>query len=291
MNNLLEQQENGVENMIYEIRGQKVMLASDLAKMYQCKNGTKEINQAVNNNIEKFPNRYSWKLSDEETEEFLVKIFDQKNKLDTRGGKYKNPRAFTEQGVAMLATILKTKVATQVSIQIMDAFVAMRRYVSNNLIEQRFINNQVIKNTEDIKLLQQSFDKLSSKEKNNHIFFEGQIYDAYSKIIDIFHEAKKEIMIIDNYLDKNMLDIISKCKVNVMLITANKLDNLDFIKYRKQYDNLRVIINNSFHDRFIILDEKNIFHMGASLNSLGKKCFAITKMEDNDILDQILKRI
>ena len=132
MNSIMEKENIKIENMIYEIRGQQVMLDSDLAKLYQCKNGTKEINQAVKNNPNKFPKRFSWKLTDEEIKIFLVANCDQK--IETRGGRYKNPRVFTEQGVAMLATILKSKVAVKVSIEIMDAFVAMRKYISNNLI-------------------------------------------------------------------------------------------------------------------------------------------------------------
>lgn len=126
MNNVLIKDESKIENMIYEIRGKQVMLDSDLAKLYETE--TKRINEAVKNNPKKFPERFSWKLTEEESESLLVEIFDQK--IETRGGKYKNPRVFTEQGVAMLATILKTKVATQVSISIMDAFVKMRKYVS-----------------------------------------------------------------------------------------------------------------------------------------------------------------
>jgi len=124
-------EEINIENLIYEIRGKQVMLDSDLAKLYGCKNGTKEINQAVKNNVEKFPERFSWKLNDYESRNLLVKNFDQKN-IELRGGKYKNPRVFTEQGIAMLSTILKTKNATDVSIRIMDTFVAMRRFINDN---------------------------------------------------------------------------------------------------------------------------------------------------------------
>ena len=130
MNEVLLREEKNIKDLIYEIRGKQVMLDSDLSMLYGCKNGTKEINQAVKNNPDKFPERYSWKLNDEDSEYFLVKIFDQK--IETRGGKYKNPRVFTEQGVAMLATILKTKVATEASIRIMDAFVSMRHYLFDN---------------------------------------------------------------------------------------------------------------------------------------------------------------
>ena len=151
-------QELKIENMIYEIRGKQVMLDSDLAKLYHVE--TKRINEAVKNNLNKFPERFSWKLSNYDSKIFLVENFDQK--IETRGGKYKNPRVFTEQGVAMLATILKSKVAVETSIKIMDAFVAMRKYISNNLLEQRYINNivlenrnMIIDNSNNIKLLQE----------------------------------------------------------------------------------------------------------------------------------------
>ena len=132
MNDLIEKENIEIKNMIYEIRGKQVMLDSDLAKLYHVE--TKRINEAVKNNMEKFPERFSWKLTDEESKNFLVENFDQKN-METRGGRYRCPRVFTEQGVAMLATILKSKIATQVSIRIMDAFVAMRKYISSDLIE------------------------------------------------------------------------------------------------------------------------------------------------------------
>ena len=126
-----------IEHMIYEIRGKQVMLDSDLAKLYECKNGTKKINQAVKNNIDKFPERFSWILNDIESNDLLVKIFDKR--VETRGGKYRNPRVFTEQGVAMLATIIKSKVASKVSIDIIDAFVSIRKYISSSLLDQKYI--------------------------------------------------------------------------------------------------------------------------------------------------------
>ena len=137
MNQLIEKNIK-IENMIYEIRGIQVMLDSDLAKLYQCKNGTKEINQAVKNNPNKFPERFSWNLSDEESQIFLVKNFDQKK--ETRGGRFKNPRVFTEEGVAMLATIIHTKVATEISIIIMDTFVSMRHYLIKNILIENILN-------------------------------------------------------------------------------------------------------------------------------------------------------
>ena len=280
-----------IENMIYEIRGKQVMLDSDLAKLYGTE--TKRINEAVRNNPEKFPERFSWKISKEESQSFLVEIFDQKKKIETRGGKYSNPRVFTEQGVAMLATILHTKVATQVSIAIMDAFVSMKKYISSNLLEQKYINNQVLKNTEDIKLLQESFQKFEEKKLSNEIFYDGQIYDAYSKIIDIMNSAKQTLVIIDSYADKSTLDMISKVSVPTTLIVKPNglLKEIDMQKYQSQYHNLRVIYDSSFHDRFFLIDNSILYHCGTSLNHAGSKTFAINKINDNDILYSFLIKI
>ena len=280
-----------IENMIYEIRGKQVMLDSDLAKLYGTE--TKRINEAVRNNPEKFPERFSWKISKEESQSFLVEIFDQKKKIETRGGKYSNPRVFTEQGVAMLATILHTKVATQVSIAIMDAFVSMKKYISSNLLEQKYINNQVLKNTEDIKLLQESFQKFEEKKLSNEIFYDGQIYDAYSKIIDIMNSAKESLAIIDSYADKSTLDMISKIKIPTTLIVKKNslLKEIDIQKYQSQYHNLRVIYDSSFHDRFFLIDNSILYHCGTSLNHAGSKTFAINKINDNDILYSFLIKI
>ena len=286
MNNIVVSNNIKIENMIYEIRGKKVMLDSDLAKLYNVE--TKRINEAVKNNIEKFPERYCFKLSDNESDNLLVEIFDQK--IEKRGGKYKNPRVFTEQGVYMLATILKSKEATKITIAIMDAFIVMKNIINTSLIEQKYFNELTIKNTEDIKLLQESFDKLNIKESNNHIFYEGQIYDAYSLLIDILSKAKKEIIIIDNYAGKKLFDIIRNINVKVKIYTEN-IDNISKEKYEKQYSNIEIINTNIFHDRFIIIDNKMLYHSGASFKDLGKKCFAITKIVDNNILKELLNKL
>ena len=283
-------EELNIENMIYEIRGKQVMLDSDLSKLYQCKNGTKEINQAVKNNPDKFPERYSFQLSDNEYNN-LRSNFLTSSLESGYGGRRYNPRVFTEQGIAMLSTILKSKVAVETSIRIMDAFVKMRKIISSSLIEQKYINELVIKDNERINLLEESFSKLEEKEKVNHIFYEGQIYDAYSLLIDMFKEAKKEIIIIDNYADKSILDMITNLNVKVIVITKkfNLLKDIDIKKYNKQYHNLKVIYSDKFHDRFIIIDKKVLYHSGASYKDLGNKCFAITKIKE--YLETILKNI
>ena len=284
MNNTVVSDNIKIENMIYEIRGKQVMLDSDLADLYGCKNGTKEINQAVKNNIEKFPKRYCFRITEKEYSSLKSKI------LTSKGGSRKGHTVFTEQGVYMLATILKGKLATSITIAIMDAFVAMKSIINTSLIEQKYINSLVLEHDNEIKLLQESFNKLNIKENNNHIFYEGQIYDAYSLLIDILSKAKKEIIIIDNYAGKKLFDIIKNINVKVKIYTEN-IDNISKEKYEKQYNNLEIINTNIFHDRFIIIDNKILYHSGASFKDLGKKCFAITKMEDNNILKELLNKL
>ena len=274
-----------IENMIYEIRGRQVMLDCDLAKLYNVE--TKRINEAVKNNPDKFPERFYFRINENE-------FFSLKSKISTsKGGSRKGHNVFTEQGIVMLSTILKSKVAVETSIRIMDAFVKMRKYISANLIEQDNMKNMLIKHDNEIKLLQESFSKLEEKEKINHIFYDGQIYDAYSLLIDIFKEAEKEIIIIDNYADKSILDMITNLNVKVIIVTKkfNLLKDIDIKKYNKQYHNLKVIYSDKFHDRFIILDKKVLYHSGASYKDLGNKCFAITKMEDKEYLEIIIKNI
>ena len=283
MNNIVVSDNIKIENMIYEIRGKKVMLDSDLAKLYNVE--TKRINEAVKNNIEKFPERYCFKLSDNESDNLLVEIFDQK--IEKRGGKYKNPRVFTEQGIYMLATILKSKLATSMTMTIMDTFIAMKKYINYNLIEQKYINKLVLEHDSKIDLI---LNKLSSKEENNHIFYEGQIYDAYNLLIKTLSKSKKEIIIIDNYAGRELFNIIKDIKVNIKVYTEN-IDNTAKEKYEKQYSNINIFTTDIFHDRFIIIDNKILYHSGASFKDLGKKCFAMTKIDDTKIIKDLLERL
>ena len=282
-----------IENLIYNIRDKQVMLDSDLAKLYGCKNGTKEINQAVRNNLVKFPERFSWKLSDDESKQLLVKKIDQKN-IEKRGGKYKKPRVFTEQGVAMLANVLKSKVATEVSIRIMDAFVAMRHFINENKDIFKRITTIEYKMLEYDENFEKIFNALEPKKlEKQKIFFNGEIYDSYSLITDLIKEANIRIIIIDNYVDKSILDMLiyKKESVKVELVTSSHyLTKTDISKFNKQYPNLKIKYSNLFHDRFIIIDNI-LYHLGASLKDLGKKCFAINKIEDKEYLNKIVKSI
>lgn len=271
-----------IKNKIYEIRGKQVMLDSDLAELYHVE--TKVFMQSVKRNIKRFPERYMFQLTDEE----FMCLRSQFVTSTIRGGRRYNPYVFTEQGVAMLSGILRSNIAITTSIKIIDAFVAMRKYISNNLIEQKYVNKLVFSHENKIKMLEDALEGF--KEKNNHIFFKGQIYDAYSLLVDIFNKSKNSIIIIDNYIDKNLLDILSKTKKKITIIT-NKYNNEDYKKYMAQYNNIELIISNEFHDRFIVIDEKNLYHSGASFKDLGNKCFEITRIEDNEILKFLLEKI
>ena len=286
MNDLVKEKIN-IEDLIYEIRGVQVMIDSDLANLYQVE--TKRINEAVRNNPDKFPERFSFILTDMETLNLRSKISTSK----MHGGRRYAIRVFTEQGVAMLATILKSKIATQVSINIMDAFVAMRKYISTNLLEQKYINNLVIEHDSKIKLLQESFEKFNEEKNVNEIYFDGQIYDAYSKIQEIFKEAKSKLVIIDGYADNTILDIIKRLNIQVTIITKpnNLLTTQDITKYNKQYNNLTVKYDNTFHDRYFILDDNIVYHCGASINRIGYKTFSITKINDDEVCKALINKI
>ncbi len=282
-----------IGDLIYEVRGQQVMLDSDLANLYQVE--TKRINEAVRRNPDKFPERFTFVLTDDESELFLVANCDQKNKnMEKRGGKYKSPRVFTEQGVAMLATVLKSDVAAKVSIAIMDAFVLMRKYISSNLMEQHYLKDMVIKHDGEIKQLQESFNKFEEKKENvNEIYFYGRIYDAYSKIVDILKEGVEEVIIIDRYADKSVLDMIRDIKAKVILIVKRNglLKEIDIEKYNKQYHNLKVKYDNTYHDRYIIIDRNKVYHLGSSLNQAGSRTFSINILEDELITQSLINSV
>ena len=293
MNEIIVKDNIKIENLIYEIRGKQVMLDSDLAMLYGCKNGTKSLNLAVKRHINRFPERFMFQLTKEEYSSIYSRFqFETLNKNNQKQGlniKYL-PYVFTEQGVAMLSAILKTDVAEEISIKIMDAFVAMKNIINTSLIEQKYINSLVLEHDNEIRLLQESFNKLSTKEKINHIFYNGQIYDAYSLLIDILNKAKKEIIIIDNYAGKELFDITKDIKVNIKIYTKN-IDEVSKKKYMQEYSNIEIITTDIFHDRFIILDNKELYNLGSSLKDIGKKCTSINRIEDSTILKELISRL
>ena len=286
MNKIVVSDNIKIENMIYEIRGKKVMLDSDLAMLFGYE--TKQLNRQVLRNINRFPENYCFQITDTE----YISLRCQNGTLKNGRGEHRKylPYVFTEYGITMLAGILKSELAIKMSLRIVDIFITMKNYINTSLIEQKYFNELTIKNTEDIKLLQESFNKLNTKESNNHIFYEGQIYDSYSLVIDILSKARKEIIIIDNYAGKKLFDIIKNIKVNIKVYTEN-IDNTARKKYEKQYSNLEIINTDIFHDRFIIIDNKILYRSGASFKDLGKKCFAMTKIDDTKIIKDLLERL
>ena len=289
MNEIVEKNIINVEDMIYEIDGKEVMLDSDLAKLYSVE--TKRINEAVKNNPDKFPDRFSWLLSIEETTKISRSKISTLNIKQGSNIKY-GARVFTEQGIYMLATILKSKVATEVSIRIMDTFVRMRHYINynKNVLPRKFLllEDKVDENT---KRIDELFDKFNPKEiTKDSIFFKGDIYDAYSVLLEIFNLSKYEIIIIDNYVGKEILDDLKTINKKIIIISSNINDSLKN-KYLKQYSNVTFYNNNSYHDRFIIVDRERVFHSGASFKDLGKKCFAINEIENKKEIEKILENV
>lgn len=289
-----ESNEN-IKNLIYTVRGKQVMLDSDVAMLYNYE--TKKINQTVKRNIQRFPEKFCFKLTEEELETMWSQIVTTSKLEDNkyRSKKYL-PYVFTEQGIAMLSGLLKNEIAIQVSIKIMDAFVEMRKFINTNKnLFERVIS---IENKMDKKFIEQDkkfdiiFDQLQQEENiKQRIFFDGQIYDAYSLIIDIIKKANRKILIIDNYIDDSVLKMLTKKKnnVEVVILTSNKsnIETLDIQKFNKEYPILKVAKTNRFHDRFIVIDNKEMYHLGASIKDLGKKCFGINKIEDVEIIEKI----
>ena len=285
MNEIIEKEKISIEDIIYKINGVEVMLDSDLAKLYQVE--TKRVNEAVYRNKEKFPERISWILRNNE----VNNLWSQNATANISKKSRTTPRVFTEQGVYMLATILKSKVATEVSIAIMDTFVKMRHYINYN---KSFLPNRFLlleeKVDDNTKRINELFDKFDYRDiVKNYLFFEGDFYDAYSVLISILDKGKKEIIIIDNYAGKELLDILKKINKKIVIVSKN-IDETLKKKYEDQYNNITFINNDSFHDRFIILDRNKLYSCGSSFKDLGKKCFAINKIDEPEYIDIITKK-
>ena len=290
INNLIVQDNisnEEIKNLIYTIRGKQVMLDSDVARLYHYE--TRRINETVKRNSERFPIEFCFQLTSQEYEALKSQIATS----NIRGGKQKLPYVFTEKGILMLSGLLKNEVAIEVSIKIVEAFVEMRKFISSNgqLFER--LTNVEYKLLEHDKKFDQVFDQLQHEENiKQKIFFEGQIYDAYSLIIDIIKKANKKILIIDNYIDDSVLKMLAKKNKNVevVILTSDKsnIQKLDIQKFNKEYPILKVAKTNKFHDRFIVIDNKEMYHLGASIKDLGKKCFGINKIEDVEIIEKVI---
>jgi len=289
-NNLLSNEI--IQNKIFNIRGLQVMLDRDLALLYGVE--TKHINQAVRNNKDKFLEDFSFQLNNDEFN------FLRSNDLTTKFSKTRiNPKVFTEQGIYMLATILKSKIASNITVSIIRTFANMRKLINSN----EFYSNQLkelekrqlsyeIKTDEKIDKVFKALENKQLKPSNG-IFFNGQIFDAYTFISDLIRSAKKDIILIDNYIDDSTLNLFTKVpniKVNIYTHTISKILKADLENYNKQYSNIDIKIFKNSHDRFIILDNDELYNIGASLKDVGKKWFAFSKL-DISLIKPILEKL
>ena len=290
-----------IKSMIYIIRNQQVMIDSDLAMLYQVE--TKRLNEAVKRNIARFPNEFRFQLTEKELESLRSQFATSNNKEmedGKKGGRRYLPYVFTEQGIAMLSAILRSDVAIQVSINIMKSFVEMRRFIANNALLFERISTVELRQLEYQKQtdekLEQIFEYISEHEESSQkVFFDGQIYDAFSLIVSLIQKAEKEITLIDGYVDVGTLNLLSKKKSDVAVTIytqkQTKLTKADVKNFNAQYPTLKIKYTKVFHDRFLILDRVTAYHIGASLKDAGKKCFGINLIQDAGIIKDILQRL
>ena len=296
-----------IENKIIVIRNKQVILDRDIAALYGVE--TKRLNEQVKRNIDRFPESFCFQLTKTDTENLMSQIATSNDDslrshfatLKKGRGQHRKylPYAFTEQGVAMLSAVLKSETAIKVSVQIINAFVAMRRFlVSNAQVFQR-LDSLEIKQVETDKKLNYVLDAIESKDiqPKQGIFFDGQVFDAYVFINDLVKSAKKSIVLIDNYIDESVLVLFSVRRKGVSLSiltkSISKKLQLDIKKHNEQYPPVNIKEFSKAHDRFLIIDGKTVYHVGASLKDLGKKWFAFSKMDISaaDILSEVEKMV
>ena len=282
-----------IENRIYTIRGVQVMIDRDIAELYGVE--TRRINEQVKRNQERFPESFCFQLTESEFENWKSQFATSNS---DKMGLRKIPYAFTEQGVAMLSSVLKTKQAVAVSVRIIEAFVAMRRFLLTNAqVFQRLdsIERHQLDSDKRIDELFNLMDKYGVNDEQG-IFFQGQIFDAYALFQNIIQKAEKEILLIDNYVDTSVLKRFSVKKDNVAVTIytkknsrmANPITEIDLQKFNAQYPTVTLKYTSTMHDRYMIIDKKELYHIGASLKDLGKACFSFTKMNDAKSLIQLI---
>ena len=281
-----------IKNLIYTIRGKQVMLDSDVAMLYHYT--TKNINKDVKRNIDRFPEDFCFQLTESEFQNLRFQFGTLNRKVNNGDVTRKYlPYVFTEQGISMLSGVLKNEIAVKVSVSIIRAFVEMRKFLMLNGQVFGRLTSIEHKLLEHDKKFDEVFNQLQQEENiKQKIFFEGQIYDAYILIIDIIKKANKKILIIDNYIDDSVLKMLTKKNKNVevIILTSDKsnIEKIDIQKFNKEYPVLKVVKTNKFHDRFIVIDNKEMYHLGASIKDLGKKCFGINRIKDLEIIKKII---
>ena len=285
-----------IQNLIYVIRNKQVMLDEDLAELYLTE--TRALNQAVKRNAKRFPEEFCFQLTDEENSN--LKSQNVISNSDGHGGRRTNAYAFTEQGIAMLSAVLKSETAITVSIHIMKTFVEMRHFISSNALLFEKISIIELKQLEYQKATDHKldivFNFISEREESNQkVFYDGQIYDAFSFIIGLIKKASTDIKLVDNYVDINTLNILRRKSPGVMVTiytcSNTKLSNSDVVNFNTQYPTLTVNHTQNFHDRFLIIDNMTVYHIGASIKDAGKKCFAVSLMEDHNLAQNIVSRL
>ncbi|WP_444647624.1 ORF6N domain-containing protein [Flavobacterium columnare] len=269
-----------IKNLIYTIRGKQVMLDSDLASLYQVE--TKNLNKAVKRNIERFPVSFCFQLTEEEVQNLR---FQSGTSSVSYGGRRYLPYVFTEQGIAMASAILRSDIAVKVSVEIMEAFVEMRRILISNTSLFHRLDKIELKQLEADQKFEEIFKALESDKLHSEkgIFYDGQIFDAYTFISDIIRSAKISIILIDNYVDDTVLTLLGKRgqSVTATIYTKNISNQLqlDLQRYNSQYPSIDLHTFAQAHDRFIIIDGTELYNIGASLKDLGKKWFAFSRMD------------
>lgn len=285
----MELTKNEIENRIFEFKSVQVMIDRDLAEMYQVE--TKVLNQAVKRNIERFPDYFRFQLTNAEKEELVTNC----DRFENLKHSSSNPYAFTEQGVAMLSAVLRSEIAVKVSIQIINTFVELRKILNTNQLTDNRLSVLEKQQIETNHKFEQVFNALESKTKTPEqgVFFEGQIFDAYTFIADIIRAAEKDIILIDNYVDDTVLTLLNKRKPKVTAcIYTQKIEKqlqLDLTKHNAQYPTITLKKLTKAHDRFLIIDQNEMYHIGASLKDAGKKWFAFSKM--NHLTHTVLKQL
>jgi len=284
-----------IKSKIYTIRNLQVMLDSDLAELYQVQ--TKQLNKSVNRNIARFPEKFRFQLSKEEYEtvlRFQNGTLKDNSSEDRRGQHRKYlPFVFTEQGVSMLSAVLRSDIAIEVSIKIIDTFIEMKRVISSNeLLFQRFERIEQKLSVHDDNF-NQVFKALENKQETQEemIFYNGELFDAYQFIADIIRSAKQTIVLVDNYIDDKTLTLFTKNQnIDVLIYThtISKQLKLDLERYNAQYRPIVIKNFKNSHDRFLIIDKTVVYNIGASLKDLGKSMFAINKM-DTFTLEDIIR--
>ena len=272
---------NEIKSRIFTIRGKQVMLDSDLAEYFGTTTGN--VNRAMKRNSKRFPESFCFQLAVDEISRCQIGISMQTSGV--KGGRSYLPYVYTEQGIAMLTAVLRTERAIAASISIMEAFVEMRHFIANNAALFDRISKVELKQLEADKKFDKIFEYIGGeKETRQKIFYDGQIYDAFSLLIELIQKAEQEIILIDGYVDVSTLNLLAKknagVSVTIYTFTKTKLTVQDVATFNGQYPQLEVKHTNIFHDRFLILDGKTVYHIGASLKDAGKKCFAISEMID-----------